>query len=259
VKNIILATLLGSFIIPAFVFASTVSIVAQQDGYVTQNNATWSTVHDAASGASAVTASGAAQSYYSSGGALYYIARGFFRFDLTTVVPTGSTITAATLQVKGTGTSAASRSYYVVSSTQAGALAVGDFDALGGTAFSDTLTIGTWSASATNTWTLNAAGLAALVPNTVNSLGVRESLYDVANSAPPAGSDGVISWASSATASAKPVLTVTYADAAAAATSTTTTAINQDETLFIFGLFLFLFSVPFWDKVFSITKGSYDV
>lgn len=46
-------------------------------------------------------------------------------------------------------------------------------------------------------------------------------------------------------------------------TSTTTAsslyAPTQQEFLFLFGLFLFVGSVPFWERVFSITRGAYSV
>jgi len=44
---------------------------------------------------------------------------------------------------------------------------------------------------------------------------------------------------------------------AAAGTSTPYVS-SKDEQLFIFGLFLFLVSVPFWNSVFSVTRGNYD-
>lgn len=34
---------------------------------------------------------------------------------------------------------------------------------------------------------------------------------------------------------------------------------SEDELLFIYGLFVFIFTVPFWERVFSLTKGLYDV
>jgi|SRR3972149_12056230 len=35
--------------------------------------------------------------------------------------------------------------------------------------------------------------------------------------------------------------------------------LTQQEFLFIFGLATFLFSIPFWDRVFTITRGRYDL
>ena len=54
----------------------------------------------------------------------------------------------------------------------------------------------------------------------------------------------------------------TFFDTVPAATTSTSTipyAPTEDEFLFIFGLFLFIGSVPFWHGIFSIGRGRYDI
>lgn len=35
--------------------------------------------------------------------------------------------------------------------------------------------------------------------------------------------------------------------------------INEDEELFVFGIFLFIFSIPVWERLFTITKSKYEI
>jgi len=65
------------------------------------------------------------------------------------------------------------------------ALAAGDFDSLGTTAYSDTaIVIGSWDTADYNDYTLNASGIAAISKTGITKLGARESTYDAPNSAP---------------------------------------------------------------------------
>ncbi len=117
------------------------------------------------------------------------IVRGIFLFD-TSGLPDDVNITAATLSLYGSNKvtiSSWTLNINVYSSAPASntALAAGDYDSLGATAFSDTsITYANWSITGYNDFALNASGIAAISKTGVSKLGARNADHDVANSAP---------------------------------------------------------------------------
>ncbi len=71
----------------------------------------------------------------------------------------------------------------------------GDYDSLGTTAFSDVITYAAWDTAGWNTFTLNAAGLAAISKTGVTKLGIRNANYDVAEALDP-GNHTPVPWSS---------------------------------------------------------------
>ena len=152
------------------------------------------------------------------GAAPFYIYTQFLNFD-TSSIPDGDTITGATLTLVGYNTTNPlnSRSYLPYSSTAADTITTADFDQRGTTAYSDTaIASADWNTSGNNTWTLNAAGIAAINKTGLTKISIREVIYDVGNTEP---ADIAYIWArSSATAGSEPKLTVTYSSGAVAST-----------------------------------------
>jgi hypothetical protein len=66
-------------------------------------------------------------------------------------------------------------------------LVANDFDNVGATEFSTTKSFASMSTTAYNDFTLNAAGRAAIAKTGVSKFSIRETSYDVPNSAPPWG------------------------------------------------------------------------
>ena len=156
--------------------------------------------------------------------------RGIFLFD-TSALGAGSTVDSATLSLWGTSKAdalVATPNINIYSSAPASntALAAGDFDSLGSTAFSTAITYDNWSVTAYNDFALNASGLTNISKTAVSKFGARNVNYDVANSAPP-WADQAISRLNGANAEAAdttndPKLVVTYTAGAAAGVPSST-------------------------------------
>jgi hypothetical protein len=167
------------------------------DGYVSQydgNGVTWAAIRDGAGSEAGDSVDGYAigQIYADDESNKWrMIRRGIFLFD-TSSLDDNATISAATLSLFG-------RDVYpkddpagwlptinVYSSAPASntALASGDFDSLGTTAFCDTpVTYANWN-QAYNDFPFNATGIATINKTGVSKFGAREAKYDAANSAP---------------------------------------------------------------------------
>ena len=174
------------------------------DGY-TQVNAvdeTWATIHDRADGTLANDSdanqpcSGVRCSATSN--QFQRMERAMYLFD-TSAIPDGDTISSAILslcsQTKWVIT-ALKVNINIYASTPASntAIATGDFDQYGTTAFSTQITYDNWAADGTyNDFTLNASGLTAISKTGISKFGSRDSLYDAPNSAPTWSSgDGAV-------------------------------------------------------------------
>lgn len=97
------------------------------------------------------------------------------------------------------------------------AVVAGDYDSLGSTEYSTSMSYASWTLSAYNDFTLNASGIAAVSKTSITKLGVRNANYDVAAIQPTWGS-GLTSYltnesAESAGTTADPKLVVTYSAA----------------------------------------------
>lgn len=116
------------------------------------------------------------------------IRRGILLFDTASLG--GDTIDAATFSIRGTGSNNPSgevtMDINVYSSAPASntALVAGDFDSLGTTAFSTTITFAGWSTSGFNDFVFNASGRAAVDGSGVSKFGVRNATHDAADSEP---------------------------------------------------------------------------
>jgi hypothetical protein len=120
--------------------------------------------------------------------------RGVFLYD-TTALTSGAVISGVVLSLYGSGTDfntgGWSSTFNVYSSAPASntALAAGDYDSLGTTAFSDSaIAYASWSASGYNDWAFNTDGIAAISKIGVSKFGTRCN-HDVTNTAPTWGSD----------------------------------------------------------------------
>lgn len=143
------------------------------DGFVENlqsGGVTWATLHDATAGTTASTQPAETtqvriQSYSSSPNwrAIY---RAFQQFD-TSAIGDSDTISAATLSLYGfskSDTASFALATNIYSSTPASltAIATGDFDQVGTTAFSSDLSYASFNTAAYNDFALNASGIAAI-------------------------------------------------------------------------------------------------
>jgi len=152
-----------------------------------------------------------------------YLGRPIILFD-TSALTAGATISAAVLSIYGLSKEDGpgwSPTYNIYSSAPASntALAAGDFDSLGSTAFCDSaLTYASWTAEAYNDFTFNATGIAAVSKTGITKLGARSANYDVAAVAPTwgAGEEATIAayYADTALTTKDPKLVITYTLAA---------------------------------------------
>lgn len=89
------------------------------------------------------------------------------------------------------------------------ALALGDYDSLGTTPYSDSIDLGTISSSATEDWTLNATGIAAIDVDGFTQLGMREG-HDIENATPSGNNTIDAASADDADPEKAPKLELTY-------------------------------------------------
>lgn len=165
--------------------------------------------------------------------------RTILTFD-TSDLPDTADISAVTLSIYGFGKSDTAGwtpniNVYSASPASNTNIVAGDYDSLGTIAYCDTpITYSGWSTSTWNTWTLNAAGIAAISTTGITQLGLRNANYDVANISP--------TWASGITATIvgilaeggaeyAPKLTVTYTEGGTSVpTVGTISSSNVEET-----------------------------
>jgi len=157
------------------------------------------------------------------------IYRGIFLFD-TSSLPDDAVINAATLSLYGyaklDGLSATPNiNIYLSAPASNTALAAGDFDSLGATAFCDTpVTYAGWSTSGYNDFTLNVSGIANISKTGISKFGARNANYDVTNTAPTWVSNAgsyVQAYTADKGTGYKPKLVVTY---------TSVTAVNSSDS-----------------------------
>ena len=156
--------------------------------------------------------------------------RSIILFD-TSAFDEADTITSAVLSVKGEAKAdelATTPDLNIYSSNPASntAVAAGDLDTLGSTAFSSAIAYSSLSTTAYNDFTLNASGLAAIDTAGISKFGTRNANRDVANSSPTWGSNqesyfyGASADTASTTSDPKLVITYTAAGAAGVPSST---------------------------------------
>ena len=123
-----------------------------------------------------------------------FLVRSFLLFD-TSVLPNGATVTSATLRVFGTAKLDdrpwGDLTWNVYSSNPATdtALIAADYDKVGTTPFATAITFSGYDAAGFNTFTLNAAGRAAVDTTDISKFSIREATYD-APDVTPAWSSG---------------------------------------------------------------------
>lgn len=178
------------------------------DDSIYAQNAVWATARAATAGTGTRNTTIATCQATSSGD--YYVERGFFNFN-TAALGASATITAATFGIYGTAKNGAGSGYNIFSSTCSNPVVLADFDLVGTTKLSDTdILQAAYSTTGYNIWTLNAAGLAEINKTGITKLSLRETLKDLANSAPADTAD--ISYASyqATGTSTDPYLSITY-------------------------------------------------
>lgn len=177
---------------------------------------TWATIRGAAGSFSNDTNTSLNLGFLAAGtgsGKWNYAQRGISLFN-TTIIPLGATIVSATLEyyIVAKTVTLAGQSIVIVGSTPASnvAIANGDYAQLAAVAFCTPVTLASLTVGAYNTFTLNAAGLAAITLGGITKLGSRlES--DRANAEPSWGSvQEAGADADSAEGTNKPKLTITY-------------------------------------------------
>jgi len=149
------------------------------------------------------------------------ITRGILLFK-TSDLTADAVISAATLSIYGDAGNlkndpfSATPDINIYSSAPASdtALANGDYDSLGSTAFATAITYANWAANY-NVFTFNATGIAAISKTGISKFGTRNANHDVANSAPTWATGGVRYYLSGYTAdytgtTKDPKLVVTY-------------------------------------------------
>jgi len=169
--------------------AATATFYGTNTGEIGINNASFSTAHNAATGGYVSTGGANVAAYLRPLDSLYYIQRGFVEFD-TSSLGAGATITGATLRVMGNGkdTTSSGRAYAPYPSTASNPLTTADYSQVGTTPYATGIADTVWQTSAFNDWILNSAGIAAVTPTGTTRIAIRESNFDVANSAPGSGS-----------------------------------------------------------------------
>jgi hypothetical protein len=140
-------------------------------------------------------------------------------FD-TSALPDNATITGAVLSVYGynkmhtLGGTGPDVNVYSSAPASNTALAAGDFDSLGSTAFCDTaITYAGWNTGGYNDFTFNSLGIAAISKTGVSKFGLRNANYDVAQVTPPSANkqEAILNgYTSEQGTDYKPKLVVTY-------------------------------------------------
>ncbi len=147
----------------------------------------------------------------------YALYRAIYLFD-TSGLGASAVISAATLSIYGedkfdTPTWIPNINIYSSNPLSNIDLGAGDYDCLGGTAFSDTaITYASWSTSGYNSFALNATGIAAVAKTGISKFGARNAQYDVAGSSPATANSyaGVTGYFSEQGTGYKPKLVITY-------------------------------------------------
>lgn len=137
----------------------------------------------------------------------------FFLFNTTLA----GTITAAVLSVRGydkwdTNSFIPNVNIYSSSPASNTAIAAGDFDSFGSTAFATAITYAGFS-TGYNDFTFNSTGIAAINKSGISKFGARNASYDVAASAPTWASGGEAAmriFYSEYGSGYKPKLVITY-------------------------------------------------
>lgn len=194
------------------------NFVPTSDDSIYAGNASFATARAATTGTLRGGTIGVVQSVLSG---IYYIERGFFTFN-TADIPDTDTISAATLTLsmkRNVGSSGAS--YNIYSSTHSDTIVATDFDLAGDTAYCDTAITqaGLGTDYSNQTFTLNAAGIAAISKTGNTKICIREVLSDIANSAPAGEVSALFQTVDSST---DPILSVTHS----AVTTNTTNFFN---------------------------------
>lgn len=147
--------------------------------------------------------------------------RSIILFD-TSGLPDGCTVSAATLTIYGSGkvdpsSAAPTSNVYASNPASNTALVAGDYNSLGSTAFCDTaIAYADWNTGDPgdpNDFAFNGTGIAAISKTSVSKFGTRNVNYDLADSAPPWGSDeetGLYAHSADKGTGYKPKLVVTY-------------------------------------------------
>ena len=165
------------------------------------------------------------------------LTRAILLFD-SSDLPDDATISAATLSLYGSSKVdflSITPDLNVYSSNPASntALAAGDFDSLGSTAFATAITYASFSATGYNDFTLNSSGIAAISKTGVSKFGVRNANYDAAGT-PPTWSSTTYSrlygYFAEQGSGYKPKLVVTYIPPIVAPTVTTQAVTNIADT-----------------------------
>lgn len=165
------------------------------DGIIRNQTTTiWDTIHDAASGTSALVsdASNACGFVQANGTNWINLIRSMFLFD-TSSIDDGATIDDAILSLFGEATTAdglsISPTMNIFTATPAANnnLVSGDYDQFGTTDLSSDITIGSWSTVAYNDFSLNSTGLANIDVTGISKFGGRESTYDAPDVEPTIG------------------------------------------------------------------------
>jgi len=168
--------------------------VTSVDGDVTRGGPgeAWNTIQGAATGVAAASNAGDIESGWgTAGGANTWgmLVRGFLLFD-TSVIPDTATVISATVRVFGT-TKQDERpwgdlTWNVYSSGPATntTLVIADYNKVGTTPFATPITYAAYDDGGWNTFTLNAAGLAAIDVASITRFGTREATYDAPDIVP---------------------------------------------------------------------------
>ena len=169
--------------------------------------ASWAATHDATTATDVYKTNNpitAAAAYNS----LNLIIRGYLPFDTSGIG--ANDVTAATLTVKGYSKTGSEGSICLVASTQASStdLAATDYDNVGTTELATAIPLSSWSTSGTNTFTLNAAGLAHLNASGVTKFALRHSA-DLNNAQPSTDNSVGIYFSEESGTANDPKLTIT--------------------------------------------------
>jgi hypothetical protein len=201
---------LNIFVKPAI--ASNDIIYSNTDGFIQYGSATWSTVHDSASG-NATNNSIIGQEASKEVDNIYYIQRGYLKFD-TSILGSEAIISSSTFSCFGYGSKTGNNAQNNVSiyrSAEYTSIQNSDFGKATTEKISDTtLTYSTFNATGWNDFLLNSAGLSNINKTGTTYIAYRNVTQDANNVAPTYFNPYGFLPCYSSTGTYKPKLTIVF-------------------------------------------------
>lgn len=225
---------IAKYIVPLRdIVSGTLTLYPQLDGYIQASNIGWAATRASASGT--VISSTLLKLIVDDSG---FLGRAILVFDtspLTSLAIGGTATLSIYGQVKDNGYSSPGMNVYGATPASDSSLTGTDFQQVGSTAFSTSISNVAFNTAGYNDFSFNASGLAAINKTTPSRFALREPFYDVANIDPGSPADGdpednVTGYSSRQTGTSKdPVLVINYTAYANMLLSDALAAIAKDK------------------------------